>query len=220
VSHAAQAPVVPDAASVVERVENVLRVDERTSWRRERYLAWSADVTEQLQPAQDGVEALWRLAEDLSPTEVTLPDLAKRFRAVLERHNAKQTWRHARDLARRIPIWMERATHIAEPRSPLPGENLYIRAVAHSHAWVLDGIPLTVSLRERAARLYIARRLHDAFADEDRADDDPALTEPVALVEACCRAFHLLASDGFAGGTRPSHSGSNSPQEGSGRSVG
>jgi lysine-N-methylase len=192
---AAAEPIVPDAATVVERVENVLRVDERTSWPRARYLAWSADALERLQPQQDGVQALWELAHELSPTEVTISELANRFRAVLERHNAKQTWRHVRDLARRIPTWMEGATHVETSRGALTGENFYLRAIAHSHAWVLDGVPLVVSLRERAARLFIARRLHDAFTDEDRADDDAALTEPIALVEACCRAFQLFAGE-------------------------
>lgn len=183
---------LPEDAAVVEAVDDTIHVDARVTWSRARYLAWAAEVARELEAAADGVTALWDLAQGLSPDPQTLVARGEELERKLSRHNAMQTWRATTDLARRIPSWMEGAARLRHAEAPpLAGENLYLRAVAHAHAWVLDGVPLSVSLRDRALRLFIARRLRSAFAPSDLADPDPALGEPIALVEACSRAFGL-----------------------------
>jgi lysine-N-methylase len=185
-----EAAPAPEAATFVERLGDELRRDERTSWDRGAYLSWADGIRARLRREDDGVAALWCEADELATTELTLEAMSARLRATLHRHNDKQTWRSERDLARRIPAWMEAA--LGEPASPEPllGENLYLRAIAHVHAWALDGVPVATSLRNRALRLRIARALPLVISDGDRRAD-PALAHPIALVEACCRAFHL-----------------------------
>lgn len=185
-------PSLPEQAAVVEAVGDTIHVDERTVWTRERYLAWAAGAARALETAGDGVTALWSLAEALSPADTTLATLVTAHERRLARHNTRQSFRAPTDLARRVPVWMEGAARRRDVEAaPLAGENLYLRAIAHAHAWVLDGVPLGASLRDRAVRLFLARRLRSAFSPDDLADPDPALAEPIALVEACSRAFGL-----------------------------
>lgn len=182
----AAAIVRPGDASVIEHVGDDVRVDEATSWSRDTYLSWARRTASLLEDETDGVTALWDLAEALSPSRVPITHWVDRLRERVERHVEKHTWRSATDLAKKIPDWITAACN-EEEGAPLAGENLYLRSIAHVHAWVLDGVPLATSLRERAVRLHVARRLTTD-------DPDPAVSEPIALVEACCRAFSLHAA--------------------------
>ncbi len=188
------APPVRDEATFVEVLPNVLDIDGEQRWPRIRYLQWATNAAAQLEREEDGVHALWHLAERLSPLRPSLREHVARFGASLRRHNARQQWRHATDLARLIPRWMQRATHSDAAPPPRASENLYLRTIAHAHAWALDDIPLAESLRERALRLWLARRLPAAIDDDH--GEDAALDEPIALVEACSRAFHLSTRNG------------------------
>ena len=55
----------------------------------------------------------------------------------------------------------------------------------------LDDKPLVEALRARALRLLIARRLPEVMGDASGRAQDPALAQPLALVEAYCRGFGI-----------------------------
>jgi lysine-N-methylase len=112
----------------------------------------------------------------------------------LDRRIASDAWRHANDLARRVPIWMRGALELIDvsERVDASEERFYLRVVSHAHGWVVDDdLSMVQALRRSALRLWIARRLRVAMSDADRADPDRALDTPIALVEAASRAFAL-----------------------------
>ena len=174
----------PPAPATVEVLPAEIAIDADRTWPRSRYLEW---IDRDFNAIEDGVSALWDLAAELSPS-VDREALVARFAARVDAHRIQQGWRHPDDLAARIPTWLVQAARLDEPPEPLAGENFYIRAVAHVHAWALDEVPLVQSLRLRAARLSVARRFAGVVVDVA----DPAVSEPIALIEACARAFSPL----------------------------
>jgi lysine-N-methylase len=109
-------------------------------------------------------------------------------------------WRSHDDLARQATSWIaEAARALLEPGAisrfwggtPAhpAAEAFFLRASIHGHHLWGD-LPLAVALRDRAARLLVARALPHVIRAEVR---DPAIEHPLALVEAILRG-HGLAS--------------------------
>jgi lysine-N-methylase len=200
---------------IVEVVPDPVPVSRDTTWSRARYRAWAKSVAPRVD-GSDAIAILWQLAHELSPSAASVVDHARLWVTLLAAHNARQRWRSTGDLARRIPLWMERAlskTALVETgrgapdATPLEGEHLYLRAVAFGHGWVLGNLPLVDDLRERAVRIYMARRLTAARLELEPSDPDPGLTEPIALVEAVCRGFGITLCgterEAWASGSQP-----------------
>jgi lysine-N-methylase len=110
------------------------------------------------------------------------------------------------------PAAREAALHPGEgAKDSLASEAFYVRAVIHGHHLVEDALaddegeeaapsasshpPLAVALRDRAARLLIARAMPEAVrrldAEEPDLEADPAAAYPLALVEAMLRGHGL-----------------------------
>jgi len=110
------------------------------------------------------------------------------------------TFRAEDDLARRALGWIERAARSladeprlvpADPRV-VRAEAFYVRAGAHAYQLFAGDLPLAHALRDRAARLLVARALgHLVTPDEVRREG--ALEHPLALVEATLRGHGLDA---------------------------
>ncbi|MRG97184.1 YkgJ family cysteine cluster protein [Polyangium spumosum] len=116
------------------------------------------------------------------------------------------TFRAERDLARRVVCWIEAAALalaedpalvarlLAAPAS-IPrarAEAFYLRAGAHAYQLVSVDLPLAFALRDRAARVLLARALPLVITPDDTRDE-PALEHPLALVEATLRGHGLEA---------------------------
>ncbi|WP_438020241.1 YkgJ family cysteine cluster protein [Sorangium sp. So ce315] len=156
----------------------------------------------------DGAVARFEQPDPLEPAALA-PWLAALHRRAARRAREDAAWRSERDLARRATQWIAAATFaLAEPdllaallQSPAPApdrERFTLRAAIHGHR-LLGALPLSLALRDRAARLVVARAL-PLFCAEAGADD-PACAEPIALVEAMLRghgldAYALDALDG------------------------
>lgn len=111
------------------------------------------------------------------------------------------TFRAEHDLARRAVRWIEAASRALaeEPTLAAPAsstrarvEAFYLRAGAHAYQLVSSDLPLAHALRDRAARLLLARAL-PLVITPDEARDEPALAHPLALVEATLRGHGLDA---------------------------
>ncbi|WP_434047488.1 MULTISPECIES: YkgJ family cysteine cluster protein [Sorangium] len=130
------------------------------------------------------------------------PWLAALHRRAARRARGDAAWRSERDLARRATQWIAAATFaladpdllaallLSPPRAP-DRERFYLRAALHGHR-LLGALPLSLALRDRAARLVVARAL-PLICAEAGADGDPACAEPIALVEAVLRGHGLDA---------------------------
>ncbi|WP_433936249.1 YkgJ family cysteine cluster protein [Sorangium cellulosum] len=130
------------------------------------------------------------------------PWLAALHRRAARRAREDAAWRSERDLARRATQWIAAATFaladpdllaallLSPPRAP-DRERFYLRAALHGHR-LLGALPLSLALRDRAARLVVARAL-PLICAEAGADGDPACAEPIALVEAMLRGHGLDA---------------------------
>ncbi|WP_437970983.1 YkgJ family cysteine cluster protein [Sorangium sp. So ce260] len=129
------------------------------------------------------------------------PWLAALHGRAARRAREDAAWRGERDLARRATQWIAAATlALADPDllaalllAPAPApdrERFYLRAALHGHRLV-GALPLSLALRDRAARLVVARALPVIAAGAGA--DDPACAEPIALVEAMLRGHGLDA---------------------------
>ncbi|MGK3964164.1 YkgJ family cysteine cluster protein [Sorangium sp. So ce1667] len=129
------------------------------------------------------------------------PWLAALHARAARRAREDAAWRSERDLARKATQWIAAATFaLAEPDllaalllSPAHApdrERFYLRAALHGHR-LLGALPLSLALRDRAARLVVARALPLICAEAGA--DDPACAEPIALVEAALRGHGLDA---------------------------
>ena len=126
------------------------------------------------------------------------------------RMNIDATWRSDSDLARRAVRWIhDAATALVEDPAALPAilaapafaidsvsEAFYLRAGAYGHQFVLGDAPLSLALRDRAARLVLARALPLVVHSDERASE-AVLRYPLALVEATLRGHGLLSRDGL-----------------------
>ena len=215
VTRAALAPEVD-----VVRVPPVVRVGvDRTTTSAELH-AWSREIA--IAPASpDAVVLLLALAdhverEGLVPLAAPPEDAARTrrhddtLRAYLRALHARAerkaregaAWRSEKDFARQALTWLARASssltesgYFAGARVPPADpsrEAFYVRASVWGHALVLEEVPLATALRDRATRLVLARALARALAATPETTD-PALREPIAVVEAMLRGHGLAA---------------------------
>ncbi|WP_437665488.1 YkgJ family cysteine cluster protein [Sorangium sp. So ce1182] len=147
-----------------------------------------------------GAIARFERPDPLAPAALA-PWLAALHARAARRAREDAAWRSERDLAREATQWIAAATFaLAEPDllaalllSPAPApdrERFYLRAALHGHR-LLGALPLSLALRDRAARLVVARALPLVCAEAGAAD--PACAEPIALVEAALRGHGLDA---------------------------
>ncbi|WP_437650230.1 YkgJ family cysteine cluster protein [Sorangium sp. So ce362] len=199
---------LPDRAAVAPGVTAARA--ELVAWsRRLAAAAPPPDVAAGLFALADAVEAegltggaiaRFERPEALAPAALG-PWLAALHGRAARRAREDAAWRSERDLARRATRWIAAATlALAEPdllgalllapvRAP-DRERFYLRAALHGHR-LLGALPLSLALRDRAARLVVARALPVIVAGADA--DDPACAEPLALVEAMLRGHGLDA---------------------------
>jgi lysine-N-methylase len=184
---------------------------------RLQYLSWRAAWLAAVTVPDEGTDAaasLWALSLRLgreAPGEPAWPRgatcaLSPAIRAYLEilisqlerRVEQDGPWRSSRDMARQLSgDMLDAARLLAElpdgARLPdvvsLSNERLYLRTVIHGHQAVAER-PLVEALAWRAVRLWLARALR-CTASEPCMSADPAYDQPIALVEAMCRAYGL-----------------------------
>ena len=121
--------------------------------------------------------------------------------ALKRRIDQDGSWRAESDLARRAPRWMRAALTTAartgwrrEVTQPA-AERFYLRAILHGHLWLTgDDGPVCESFKRRALRLLIAREILQAPSEAERAAE-PALSYPLALVEAVSRGLEQAPAD-------------------------
>jgi lysine-N-methylase len=188
------------------------------AWGRQAYLAWAAVLESSgvatagadvdvpvlytalaaaLAGHTDPADAARAGLAGVSSVDVTAELAGERARlgaAVAIRVERDAAWRSERDLACLVPRWITAALAVLEgehhPATPAvrAREHLCFRAALHGHRWAIEGEPmLAEALRARAVRLLVARCLPGLYGDTA----DPALSEPIALVEAVCRGFGL-----------------------------
>ena len=176
-------------------------------WSRERYLDWLLQLERTAaDPAVDGAALLWAAAAGLgdgasaqvdelslaAPGGPLLRESAGELRGALGRRLAADGWRAATDLAWRVPRWMLRALDLvdgSEARTQAAVERLYLRTLIHGRTLVPPGERVDLALRARALRLLLARRMSELEEIRGGRAHDPALGQPLALVEAYARAF-------------------------------
>ena len=164
-----------------------------------------ADVVEA--SGLDPALATRALAAPVSPDAARFrPFFAALAARASRRARIDATFRAEQDLARRAVRWIEAASRaLADDETlaarllarPAPAvraraEAFYLRAGAHAYQLVSSDLPLAHALRDRAARVLLARAL-PLVISEDEARDDPALGHPLALVEATLRGHGLDA---------------------------
>ena len=198
-----------------------VRVTATRTVTREALHAWSAEQALAPAP-RDVVPALMTLADHverdgLTPCPPHAPDprgapspsqqarLREHLRALHARLGARARegagWRSEKDFARRAIAWMAEGCEatlaegwegaLAAP-DDATREAFYVRASIFGHALVIDDVPLAAALRDRAARVVLARALGRAFAPGPE-PTDPAFREPIAVVEAMLRGHGLGA---------------------------
>lgn len=126
--------------------------------------------------------------------------LGRHFEALAERARRRvrldASWRSARDVSRRAARWIELAAAalsdgptaeaVLEAGEPWAAtEAFYLRAQLYTYRLV-GAMGVAAALRDRAARMLVARALPFAAAAEGQADD-ALLEHPLALVEAMLR---------------------------------
>jgi lysine-N-methylase len=208
-----------DEAAVVHELPETLAVTPDRSAPRSDLVRWSRLVASWPPPA-DAARAAWSLAAaieseglDSSAAERALAAdapidsaLLRPYFVALERRAAGRSrvdasWRSADDLVLRAGRWIRDAAKLLVDPGALASllalgsdhalsEAFYLRVAVHGHHLVTGEQPLSHALRDRAARIVLARAL-PFVADED--DDDPALAHPLALVEAMIRGHGLSA---------------------------
>jgi lysine-N-methylase len=214
-----------DATLDVVTLPDPLEIAPDRAVRRAEYLAWSRrvaslartiDVAASLRALAaaidrdgldgDAAERAWSSPDPLRAREL-LPWIEALYRRAAKREREDAAWRSERDLARFTVRWIAGAAReLRDPdaldallRAPSPAarsEDFYVRALLHAHRIVVAPTrPLTVSLRDRAARIVIARALARAYAASAPGELDPACAHPLALVEAALRGHGL---DGYA----------------------
>ncbi|MDC3962904.1 YkgJ family cysteine cluster protein [Polyangium jinanense] len=158
----------------------------------------SSVETSDLDPA-----AATRALAEPAPLDV---ELLRPFFAALASHASRRaridaTYRAEHDLARHAVRWIEAASRalaedptLAAPASSTRAraEAFYLRAGAHAYQLVSSDLPLAHALRDRAARILLARAL-PLVITRGEAQNEPALAHPLALVEATLRGHGLDA---------------------------
>ncbi len=203
-----------DPAIFVERLPERVRVGEAI----EADTAALAELTLALTevPITDGVAALWSLATALDAggldaardalTRPSAPDAAV-FSASLEAlapridRLAAETWRSPEDLPRQVATALVSACALARDLGDelLRGagtyreaEAFYVRALLFGHQLVSakGKRSMAASARDRALRVLLGRALGVVASMADL--QDPAFSQPLALVEASMRAYGLV----------------------------
>lgn len=202
-----------DETLVVEELDREVRVARSLVAPRARYLAWSRRVASAL-PAADTAAALVSLSraveahgldEDAaaraiaSPSAIDADDVRAWARALsiraARRATEDEAWRSPRDLVLRAARWIAEAAEmttliLAVPPAAPRSEQFYLEALLHGHRLV-DERPLTVTLRDRAVRILVARSLANVLASVPEGERDTAAAHPLALVEAMLRGHGL-----------------------------
>jgi lysine-N-methylase len=207
-----------DEAVFVTALPAEARVTSAACASREEIRSWFGRLAA-LPPPADVAAALWSLGKaidahglapeaierfehpvDLDPSALR-PWIEALHRRASQREREDTAWRSELDLARRATEWIVMATSallapgalsslFAEPIEGAAGEAFYLRAALHGYKFIGD-LPLSAALRDRAARILIARALGAMFVELE--PDDPACAEPLALVEAMLRGHGLEA---------------------------
>ena len=208
-----------DPSVFVASLPQSLAVTRTISADRAEIRGWSRRIAT-LSPPPDVAQTLWSLAAAIdehglsaaptlafeappaiAPAEI-LPWIEALARRAARRVREDAVWRSPHDLARLASSWIaEAAEELLSSKAlslPSPAEGVaaseafYLRAALHGYKLFGD-LPLTVTLRDRAVRLLIARTLPTIFARTGATD--PACAHPLALVEAMLRGHGL---DGYA----------------------
>ncbi len=183
-------------------------------WSRDRYLSWldslertaaggALDVAALLWSAAGRLEADPSAAHDepqttqdaFAPAGERLAETVEALHGALSRRLQVDGWRAEDDLAGRVPRWMLGVLTQVDGREPPlrpRAEQLYLRALLHGRCLGPEAANVIATLRGRALRLLVARRMHAIEELGRDAVDDPALRWPLALVEAYCRGFGLV----------------------------
>ncbi len=154
------------------------------------------------------LDAATRALATPAPLDVELlrPFFVALAKRASRRAHIDATFRAEHDLARRAVVWIEAAARALAEDPALAAhltisstdpararaEAFYLRAGAFAYQLVSIDLPLAHALRDRAARVLLARALPLVTTpDEER--DEPALHHPLALVEATLRGHGLDA---------------------------
>jgi lysine-N-methylase len=221
VSEGARVRADLDETLVVDRLADHLLITPARVASRAAFLAWSRAVT-RLFPDRDVPAALLALAgaveaagldEDAagralaSPPPVDPAAIAP-FAAALAARAARRaaedtSYRSERDLVLRGARWVAEAARaladpdlaaalLAAPPAAPRAERFYVAALLHGHR-LAGARPLATALRDRAARVLVARALGLVLAAVPEPERDPAAAYPLALLEALLRGHGLDA---------------------------
>jgi lysine-N-methylase len=199
-TRAALAPEV-DVVCLPPTVRVTAERTETSAWLH----GWSRDVAS-APAARDAVARLLALADDVEGAgprphpEILRAHLRALHRRVEQKAREGAAWRSEKDFAQQAIAWMARAcamltddfSSALSPPDDTSREAFYVRASIFGHALAVDDVPLAAALRDRAARLVLARALGRALTASP-APLDPGLREPIAVVEAMLRGHGLAA---------------------------
>ncbi len=206
-----------DASVVMTTIPESIAVDDTRHVPRERYLSWCKAWTDDAENAErvgDVAAGLWTMAGRLADRAAeqmpwttrsglacspTIRLFLHALTGALERRVGQdEAWRSPRDMAHRVANAMLVATRaLAElpDGALLPAavcaehEAFYWRTVLYGHQF-LGERPVAESFRWRAVRLWVARQMSRSLPAA-RLIEDPVWEQPLALVEAVCRAHGL-----------------------------
>jgi lysine-N-methylase len=211
-----------DAGIVIDVLPETIPITPHRAASRADLVRWSRVVAASPPPANPAL-ALWTLATTIeiaglepdaaahalaSPGAPDPESMRPLVDALLARATRRarldETWRAPTDLARRAVRWIRDAARcivadqdalpalLVATLDAAPSEAFYLRAAAHGHHLIDADLPLAHALRDRAVRMILARALPLLEGSGDMTDE-PALREPLALVEATLRAHGLAA---------------------------
>lgn len=206
-----------DASVVVTTVPESIAVDGTRVVARDRYLSWCKEWMDDAENAErvgDVAAGLWTVADSLADrttekmpwtsqsgleSSPSIRLFVRTLRNTLERRVGQdEGWRSPGDMVHRVTNEMLVATRtLAEipDGSLLPApvsshhETFYWRTVLYGHQFLGDR-PLAETLRWHAVRLWVARQMSRSLPAA-RLVEDPVWEQPLALVEAVCRAHGL-----------------------------
>lgn len=206
-----------DPSVVITTLPESLAVTPTKSANRAEVRAWSRRINA-VSPPADLATTLWSLATAIdehgleadlalsfqTPLAIDPPQILPWIEALAlraaRRVREDAVWRSPRDLARLASSWIaEAASDLLSSQAlslPAPtaevaaSEAFYLRAALHGYKLFGDS-PLTLTLRDRAVRLLVARALPTIFARTGATD--PACAHPLTLVEAMLRGHALEA---------------------------
>ncbi|MBI4700933.1 MAG: YkgJ family cysteine cluster protein [Deltaproteobacteria bacterium] len=206
-----------DPAALVSVLPERIGLGAGRAAQRAEYCRWEALLGELLREgAPDIPDRLWSLARAAEEAGLGEREAAAAWRAPaplagevvaswiealgvragrFERRDAK--WRAAQDMALHAARWVGAAcARLLAQGEPFPpaaapaAEAFYLRALLHGGRLAFAPA-LGAALRDRAVRLLVARALPAQIAREPAGPADPALGQPLALVEALLRGHGL-----------------------------